>query len=475
MVTIKSQKPIRKSYRARRKGGNMTTECAVARARFAEGLPDPSANSFCRGEPETWTGHSCWAPTTEKPNHGSGFLEDALVVGFVGGDYVVGAEFFLGVEAGGFAHFAAAVGSGQDFDGVAGGFLHITGLHQESIYTVLDNFWDAADVGGDNGDFAGHGFEGGKAEGFELGGEQEKIGGGQFFVDGILFAKEEDVFLKFFLAHEIFGGAAIRAVADEDELGGHFSADDGENFDGVCEALDRAEIREVHEDGFAVGSPLCGEAFVGGAIVKIAVHEIRDDFDGALDFEFFERLLEQIAGDGGDAVALLDGKTGDGKIAAIAADESNVRAMESGDEREAARRGHGAREQGADGMRNGVVNVEQVERFGFEDFQHLCGEGEGVGRMVEERVGHDFDFVEMDVRIVGVHADRRGVTDEMNVVAAGGEFHAEFGGDDARAAVSGVTGDADAHKMCFRVPVWQMRAVTIQQFRFWLTATSRKR
>ena len=129
MVTIKSQKPIRKSYRARRKGGNMTPECAVARAGFAEGLPDPSANSFCRGEPETWTGHSCWAPTTEKPNHGSGFLEDALVVGFVGGDYVVGAEIFLGVEAGGFAHFAAAVGAGQNFDGIARGLLHVTGFH----------------------------------------------------------------------------------------------------------------------------------------------------------------------------------------------------------------------------------------------------------------------------------------------------------------------------------------------------------
>src|SRR5258708_40209879 len=58
-----------------------------------------------------------------------GFLEDALVVGFVGGDDVVGAEFFLGVEAGDFAHFAAAVGAGQDFDGVARGFLHIAGLH----------------------------------------------------------------------------------------------------------------------------------------------------------------------------------------------------------------------------------------------------------------------------------------------------------------------------------------------------------
>ena len=137
--------------------------------------------------------------------------------------------------------------------------------------------------------------------------------------------------------------------------------------------------------------------------------------------------------------------------------------MKSGDEREPARRGHGAREHGTDGMRDGVVNVEQVERFGFEDFEHFGGEGERVGRMVKERIGDDFDFVEMDARIVWVHADRRGVADEMDIVAARGELHAEFGGDDARATVSGVTGDADAHKMCFRVPVALLGAAKIQQ------------
>ena len=59
----------------------------------------------------------------------SGFVEDAFVVAFVGGNDVVGAVIFLGVEAGDFAHFAAAVGAGQDFDGVAGGSLHIAGFH----------------------------------------------------------------------------------------------------------------------------------------------------------------------------------------------------------------------------------------------------------------------------------------------------------------------------------------------------------
>ena len=91
------------------------------------------------------------------------------------------------------------------------------------------------------------------------------------------------------------------------------------------------------------------------------------------------------------------------------------------------------------------MDVEEVERFGFEDFEHFGGESERVGRMIEKRVAGDLDFVEMDVRVVEIHADGRGVGDEMDVVAAGGEFLAELGSDDAGAAVGGIAGDADFH------------------------------
>ena len=67
--------------------------------------------------------------------------------------------------------------------------------------------------------------------------------------------------------------------------------------------------------------------------------------------------------------------------------------------------------------------------------------------MVEERVGGDLYFVEMDVRVVGVHADGRGVADEVHVVSAGGQFGAEFGGHHAGAAVGWVAGYPDAHKL----------------------------
>ncbi len=51
-----------------------------------------------------------------------------------------------------------------------------------------------------------------------------------------------------------------------------------------------------------------------------------------------------------------------------------------------------------------------------------------------------------DVGRIGIEADGVGVADEVDLVAAGGEFHAEFGGDDATAAIRGVAGDADAHR-----------------------------
>ena len=198
---------------------------------------------------------------------------------------------------------------------------------------------------------------------------------------------------------------------------------------------------------------MCSEALVGSAAVEIAVDEIGDDFDGMLDVKFFDRLLEQIVRDAGDAVALLDGKFGDGKIAAVAADEGDVRAMKRGDEGKAARRGHGTREQRADRMGNGVVNVEKVEGFGFENFEHFGGESEGVGRMVEEGVGDDLHFVKVDALAIGIHADGRGVADEMNVVTASGELHAQLGGDDAGAAVGGVASDANAHRVRFESPL----------------------
>src|SRR3981189_1142045 len=167
----------------------------------------------------------------------SAFVKDAFVVALVGGNNVVGAVVFLGVYAGDLADFAAAVGAGQNFDGVARRSLHVAGFHQETIHAVCDDLGHAANVCGDDGDFAGHGFESGEAEGFELRRKQEKIGGGQFLVDDVLFAQKKNVFLEEILGNEKFGGAAVRAVTDEHEFSGHFGVDESEDFHDVREVL----------------------------------------------------------------------------------------------------------------------------------------------------------------------------------------------------------------------------------------------
>ena len=46
---------------------------------------------------------------------------------------------------------------------------------------------------------------------------------------------------------------------------------------------------------------------------------------------------------------------------------------------------------------------------------------------------------------LGVEPDGRCVADEMHVMAAGRQLHAQFGGDDAGAAVSGIAGDSNFH------------------------------
>ena len=76
-------------------------------------------------------------------------------------------------------------------------------------------------------------------------------------------------------------------------------------------------------------------------------------------------------------------------------------------------------------MRNGVVHVEKIESDAFRHFGHFGGERQGVGRMVEEGIGGHLDFMEVDVVARVVQANRHGVADEMDFMAARGQLDAE--------------------------------------------------
>jgi hypothetical protein len=78
-------------------------------------------------------------------------------------------------------------------------------------------------------------------------------------------------------------------------------------------------------------------------------------------------------------------------------------------------------------MRNGVVDVEQVEAMREHDLVHAHGEGKVVGRILEQRVLADIDLVEEDAGEEGREAKRLLVGDEVHLVSALGEGDPELG------------------------------------------------
>src|SRR5437868_10081456 len=72
------------------------------------------------------------------------------------------------------------------------------------------------------------------------------------------------------------------------------------------------------------------------AAIDVAVDEVVDHFDGMLYFEFLYRPVFQVMRDGGDAVALLDRKTRDGKIRPVGPHQSDVSPVQGGDIRQSA-------------------------------------------------------------------------------------------------------------------------------------------
>ena len=106
---------------------------------------------------------------------------------------------------------------------------------------------------------------------------------------------------------------------------------------------------------------------------------------------------------------------------------------------------HLPRQHRAHRVRNRVVHVQQVEIVELRDLCHARGQRQVVRGIVEQRITGDFHFVIVNVGFLAPQPDRLRVGNEMDLVAALGQFQAEFGGDDAAAAVRRITGDSDLH------------------------------
>jgi len=242
----------------------------------------------------------------------------------------------------------------------------------------------------------------------------------------------------------------IRAIANQQQLGRNLLAHAVEDFDHVENALHRAEVREVYQKPLVVGDVFAALFHPFRlALIVVAVHEVGNDFDVVLDVEDFQRAGAQVLRDGGDAVALLDGKTGDRKIGAVQSDQRDVGAVQRGDKRQIAARRSGRQhllgEHRAHRMRDGVMDVQQIEFVELRNLGHARGQRQIVRRIFEQRVPRDLDLVIVNIRLGAGQTDGLRIGDEMNLMAAAGQFQSEFGGHDTAAAVSWITGDPDLH------------------------------
>ena len=204
--------------------------------------------------------------------------QNLLVEADVLGNDEIGAKAFLCGLAGGFAHGLESRRIIDEAQRAGGHGFDIADGEQQAGDAVVDEFWDAADSGGDGRYLAGHSFESGKTKGLKFAGHHEEICQSEQFADALLLAEEVNARLDAEIVSKPLGGGAVGAVADENELRGPLAGDKREYLNHIRDALDRPEVRKVNEERL-IGRGIMGAAadtrsFVVDGRVYVAVEKL---------------------------------------------------------------------------------------------------------------------------------------------------------------------------------------------------------
>src|SRR6185437_1846335 len=203
----------------------------------------------------------------------------------------------------------------------------------------------------------------------------------------------------------------------------------------------------MKEDAFAIGGDDAAEGVDGLFVKSSCIDEVVDYSYFLLYLEGAEGLVTQVLRDGGDGIALVDGERDHGREGLVAAYEGDVRTVEGRDHGNIAALGfHDLFSHiGGGGMRDGVVDMQQIELVIDDHVDHGARQSRLVRRIVEERVGGHAHFVVEDVRIELVETHRLLIGDKMDLVTLVRQGLTEFGGQYATAAKCGITDDAYTH------------------------------
>src|SRR5229473_1441943 len=99
-------------------------------------------------------------------------------------------------------------------------------------------------------------------------------------------------------------------------------------------------------------------------------------------------------------------------------------------------------------MGNCIVHVQQVKIVNLRHFRHARGQRQVVGRILEERILRYLNFMIVNMWVGRAQANGLRVSDEMHIMSALRQFHAQFGGHHSAPTVGGITCDSDLHLAC---------------------------
>jgi hypothetical protein len=200
----------------------------------------------------------------------------------------------------------------------------------------------------------------------------------------------------------------------------------------------------VHEDFLPCRGEVLPDLFARNAVIFFGVHKVCDYPDILPDAIVRHRLLTEETRDGGDAVTLFDAELHHRQERGFESDKRDIRAVQRCDDPELAVQDLPGQE-GAGGVRDGVVGMDKVQLFKPAHFHNLAGQCRSVEGELEEGVVCHLHFMIKHVSQVPIEPHRHGVTDEVDLVSLVRQRFPELGGHDAAAAVRGVTDDADLH------------------------------
>ena len=183
----------------------------------------------------------------------------------------------------------------------------------------------------------------------------------------------------------------------------------------------------MDDEKFTIGDSEFASDVLAAAAWRIRREKIRDDLDLVAKPKDFFRLTPQTFGDRRNGIRMNEGMFDGSAILRIRTEQSGICSVQSGNHFRRAGADHLGCQKCGGGVRHGVVNVKNVERFGFADLSHFYGERQSVIGAGENGRVTDIDFVELNSWEREIEADRFRVTKEMNLVTASGQFRSKRG------------------------------------------------